>query len=104
MAKIKYILSGTTAQRPTVVTIGFEYYNTTLGQLEIWNGTSWVSPSPNATPTVKGLVNQATASPDIATQASGETPTKAEFDALFAELRDIKTKLRTAGTLAPNTP
>lgn len=58
----------------------------------------------NATPTVKGLVNQAAASADTATQASGATPTKAEFDALLAELRDVKTKLRTAGTLAPNTP
>lgn len=51
-----------------------------------------------------GLVNQAVASADTATQASGATPTKAEFDALLTELRDVKTKLRTAGTLAPNTP
>lgn len=53
-----------------------------------------------ATPTVKGLVNQAVASADTAEQAAGATPTKAEFDALLSELRDLKTKARTAGILA----
>lgn len=60
----------------------------------------------NATTSIKGLVNQASASADTATQASGATPTKAEFDALLAELRDLKTKMRagSAPILAPNTP
>lgn len=39
-------------------------------------------------------------SSDTATVASGATPTKAEFDALLNELRDLKTKMRTAGLLA----
>lgn len=33
-------------------------------------------------------------SPDTAEQAAGATPTKAEFDALLAELRDLKSKMR----------
>jgi hypothetical protein len=33
--------SGTTAQRPTTVTIGFMYFDTTLGIPIFWNGTGW---------------------------------------------------------------
>ena len=46
---------------------------------------------------VTGSVLKVAASPDTATQAVGDAPTKAEFDALLAELRDLKTKMR-AGT------
>ncbi len=53
-----------------------------------------------ATTTSAGIVLQSTASPDTATYAAGATPTKAEFDALIDELRDLKAKLRTAGILA----
>lgn len=60
--------------------------------------------NPSASTTVKGLVKQAAVSANTAEQAAGATPTKEEFDALLAELRDLKTKLRTAGTLAANTP
>lgn len=68
--------------------------------------TNWQPIGNNATTSVKGLVNQSSASADTATQASGATPTKAEFDALLAELRDLKTKMRagSAPILAPNTP
>lgn len=41
----------------------------------------------------------ASSSPDTATEAAGETPTKAEFDALLAELRDVKTRLKSAGLM-----
>lgn len=97
-------MGGSSGQRPVSPILGQMFYSTTKGRPEWFNGTDWVDSDPNATTNVKGLVNQATASADTATQASGETPTKAEFDALLAELRDVKNKLRTAGTLAPNTP
>lgn len=48
----------------------------------------------------KSLSATTAASADTATQAAGAEPTKAEFDALLAELRDLKTKMRTAGLLA----
>lgn len=44
-------------------------------------------------------ISQIQASADTATQAAGATPTKEEFDALLAELRDLKAKMRTAGLL-----
>lgn len=34
--------SGTTAQRPTDIQIGFQYYDTTLNKYIVWNGTEWV--------------------------------------------------------------
>lgn len=34
--------AGPTAQRPTGISVGFVYYNTTLGVHETWNGGSWV--------------------------------------------------------------
>lgn len=42
----------------------------------------------------RGTVEQAPASLDTANPAVGEAPTKAEHDALLAELRDLKEKLR----------
>ena len=33
---------GTTAQRPTDIQIGFQYYDTTLKKYIVWNGTEWV--------------------------------------------------------------
>lgn len=53
----------------------------------------------NATITQKGLVNQAAISNDTATAPSA-TYTQAEVQAILTELRDLKTKLRTAGILA----
>lgn len=98
---------GTTALRPKYfVKDGFTYYNTDTKKLEILDGGVWKDAIANATTTVKGLVNQVTASADTATQASGAAPTKAEFDALLSELRDLKTNMRagSAPILAPNTP
>ena len=37
-----YIPAGTTAQRPSSPTTGQARYNTTIGQLEVYNGSSWV--------------------------------------------------------------
>lgn len=36
------VSSGTTAQRPTTVMIGFNYFDTTLGLPVFWDGTDWV--------------------------------------------------------------
>ena len=44
-------------------------------------------------------ITRALASADVATVAAGATPTKAEFDTLLNELRDLKTKLRTSKIL-----
>jgi hypothetical protein len=44
--------SGTTAQRPVSPTTGMARWNTTLIQAEIYNGTSWVSVTNSAVPTV----------------------------------------------------
>lgn len=33
--------SGTTARRPTTKTVGYQYYDTTLGKPIWWNGTVW---------------------------------------------------------------
>jgi hypothetical protein len=34
-------LSGTTAQRPTTCEPGETFFDTTIGQLMVWNGTNW---------------------------------------------------------------
>lgn len=40
-----YDICGTTAQRPTLgaVETGFRYFDITIGQLLVWNGTAWVT-------------------------------------------------------------
>lgn len=65
----------------------------------LYSPCDWIT-IPNATASVKGLVNQSAYSADTTTQASGANPTKAEFDALLAELRDLKSKMRTSGQAA----
>ncbi|MCS4168540.1 hypothetical protein [Sphingobacterium sp. BIGb0116] len=101
MAKPKYILSGTLAERPNVTTVGFEFFNTTSNVLEIWNGTTWQScaPIPIADVTIKGLVSKAAASGNSAAEPS-ETYIQSEIQGILSELRDLKSKLRTAGILA----
>ena len=37
--------SGTTAQRPSTVTLGFTYFDTTLGIPVFWRGAAWVNAS-----------------------------------------------------------
>lgn len=44
--------SGTTAQRPTNAEIGFRYFDTTLGQMLVYNGTSWTPATKVAVRTV----------------------------------------------------
>jgi hypothetical protein len=38
------IPTGTNAQRPTTVAIGYTRFNTDVGEIESWNGTGWVTP------------------------------------------------------------
>lgn len=52
----------------------------------------------DASVTQKGVVNKISASSDTAEPSVAE-PTKEEFDALLNELRDLKTKMRSAGLL-----
>lgn len=37
------LVKGKTSQRPTLVDVGFEYYDTTLKKKIIWNGTEWTN-------------------------------------------------------------
>lgn len=41
-APLQGIYSGTTAQRPTATTVGFQYFDTTLGKPVWWKGAVWV--------------------------------------------------------------
>jgi len=66
----------------------------------VWTASQLVSDKTLATPSKKGIVNQAAVSADTAVASSGATPSKAEYDTLLAELRDLKTKLRASGILA----
>lgn len=37
------VTKGTTAERPTDIQIGFQYYDTTLKKYIVWNGTNWTN-------------------------------------------------------------
>ena len=77
--------------------IAFRTYN---GITSTWS--SWsklISNTHLASITNKGVVNQSAASADVASEPS-ETYTQAEAQAILAELRDLKMKLRGAGILA----
>ena len=78
------IPSGATAARPSNPAIGDTYYNGTTGQLEIYNGTTWLPCSaPAGSPTTTGATNVGTnrafndGAVDVAftAPASGGTPT-----------------------------
>ncbi|WP_219906016.1 hypothetical protein [Taibaiella chishuiensis] len=92
--------SGTTTGRPTGNVAGDAYFDTTLGMPVWWNGSTWVAAAPDAGASVKGLVRKAAAVANSAAQAAGTTPTKAEFDALLQELRNLKTALNAAGHIS----
>ncbi|ULT25816.1 hypothetical protein KUH03_02165 [Sphingobacterium sp. E70] len=82
-----YNARGTTLQRPTTSLVGQEYFDTTLNRPVWWNGSIWVDGK------------QSAASPETAADPSN-TYTPSEVQAILAELRDLKTKLRSAGLLA----
>ncbi|MCS4229244.1 hypothetical protein [Sphingobacterium sp. BIGb0165] len=64
-----------------------EYFDTTLNRPVWWNGSIWIDGK------------QSAASPDTVV-APSNTYTPSEVQAILAELRDLKTKLRSAGILA----
>ena len=81
---------GTTANRPTFLTtvdIGFRYYDQTLLRSIIWNGGRWVNDYSEQ------IVLDSAPTP-------GATYNQGEVLGILNELRDLKTKLRTAGILA----
>jgi hypothetical protein len=61
--------SGSTANRPTIVSVGFRYFDTTLGKPIWYNGTDWVDTLGNAVDT------------EYQTKVTGTTGNFAEFDA-----------------------
>lgn len=85
---------GTFVKDLTGTVFGWEYK--VVGGVNTWVAVPNIV---NATTTVKGLVNQSEASADTATAPSA-TYDQAEVQAILTELRDLKTKLRTAGILA----
>lgn len=82
-------LRGTTAERPsgTTVYVGMLYDNTTTGVLEEYNGTAWVSKTPNATTTVKGVVNQSSKVDDVS------SPNATDLATAITLINELKTKL-----------
>lgn len=93
--------SFTTANRPVLPSHlkGSMIFDETLGRPMFWNGVSFNNSDPNATTTVKGLVNQSAASADTAAPI-GVAFSQTEVQAILTELRDLKTKMRAAGLLA----
>ncbi|MEI2272551.1 hypothetical protein OHD16_10410 [Sphingobacterium sp. ML3W] len=70
--------------------------------IEYNQGGAWkqyLTSVPNASSTIKGLINQAVASANTATEPSA-LYSQAEMQAILTELRDLKDKMRTAGMLA----
>ena len=83
---------------PISAIIGDFYYLTSSSTLYFFNG-SWIPLLPNASTSVKGLVNQSTSSADTATALSA-TYSLVEIQGILTELRDLKVKLRAAGIMA----
>jgi hypothetical protein len=77
-------ISGTTAQRPSNVETGQIFYDTTIGALLAWNGTSWDVLTPGAASIV--LVNGTTAT----TQAAASNDTKVATDAYADQLYALR--------------
>lgn len=94
---------GDSSQKPSnsqYLGIGNTYTNIQTGVTEIWDGISWKNLMPDASVMIRGLVNQSSPSMDVAT-APGLSYAQSEVQAILTELRDLKTKLRSAGILAP---
>lgn len=102
--KLSTTLKGVRIDADAIPTVGAwvtgdEIINTNKGSGQPYGWRCVVSGSPGTWELITKFP-QAAASPNTASIAAGEVPTKAEFDALLAELRDLKTKLRTAVILA----
>ncbi|KKO91740.1 hypothetical protein AAW12_08745 [Sphingobacterium sp. Ag1] len=95
-----FMRASTWPNRPAITSGTLPWFNKTDNKWIFWNGTAWVDIIPvTATPALKGIVNQSLASTDSAPSPSA-TYTQSEVQSILNELRDLKTKLRTAGILA----
>ena len=70
--------SGTTAQRPASPNTGYTRYNTTIGAVETWNGTAWV--------TSGGLVLQAVQTASFTATAGNSCPVNTTSAAITVTL------------------
>lgn len=94
-------------EKPTIIANEGTVFNNTGNNIDsilgwIYLNSQWndiINGYKSATVTVKGLVNQSAISADTASAPSA-TYTQSEVQAILTELRDLKTKLRTAGILA----
>src|SRR5690606_15048000 len=97
------VLGGTTSNRPTTrLSVGMEYFDTDIGHPVWYDGSGWVNAVPDipdATTSVKGIVNQSAASADTAA-AVGVAYDQYELQAIITKLRVLNVKMRTAGLLA----
>lgn len=96
---------GTVAQRPSTPYIypGQMYYNMQTNVMQRWDGSLWqpINRESNATPSVKGLVNQMAAISDISTpDATDEATAIALANANKLKTKQLLEALRTAGILA----
>ncbi|WP_312697028.1 glycosyl hydrolase family 28-related protein [Sphingobacterium mizutaii] len=98
---------GTTAQRPTVTTTGYRYFDTTLGRAITWTGTVWVDVNYGpATTTDFGLVRkvavlvapQQTAMVKTSPSAAA-TYTQADIQKMVDDITTLQTKLNAVITL-----
>ena len=78
---------------------GAVYIDQASGEIYYYLSNTWKSINPLANTSVVGLVKQAAISADSAPIPS-VAYTQTEVEAILAELRDLKAKLRTAGVLA----
>jgi parallel beta-helix repeat protein len=96
--RVSLIIFGITALRPTNPTVGYKYFDTTLGKPVYWDGTQWVDSLPIASNSVLGSVKKSAAlTSPVPVAAATDTPTKAEFDVVVAYLNELVSKQQAAG-------
>lgn len=80
--------TGITANRPTNAPIGFKYFDTTINRAIFKSSGGWVDnpPSPNASLSTKGLVNQSAKVDDVA------SPDANDLDTALTLLNELKYK------------
>lgn len=91
----------TTAQRPISPKTAQIGYNTTLGNLEYYNGTVWVPSAPLATTLTAGVVKQATFIEEISmANAIDPATTMALTNEIKSKVNEIVTKLKTSTAIS----
>ncbi|WP_426791231.1 head fiber protein [Sphingobacterium sp. WOUb80] len=82
---------GSTSERSAIAPTGFGYFNTDIHTVQVFNGSIWQNSIPEATVTVKGLINQAEEQPDSNAN---------DVQNLVTDFNSLLTKLRNAGIIA----